>query len=117
MVCEFPAAGKRYDRIQPDKQQAIGGNRSISGSFDGKLDDTTPVDLADYISSTAAAVLITLVYNDNAAAAGTVNQQKVSFNGWLSNISIGVSAKGEPNTVSANFTGTGAATWATLDTG
>lgn len=94
---------------------AIGGNRSISGSFSGLLDGTTPIDLTDYNNSEAVEALITLIYN--LKPGGGTDQQKVSFNGWLSNIDIGVTATGEPNTISADFTGTGAATWAQAASG
>ncbi len=108
----FPRPESDTTKFSPtsNTRTAIGGNRSINGSFAGMLDGTTPIDLTDYNNSEAAAVLITLIYN--VVPGGGTDKQKVSFNGWLSNIDIGVTATGEPNTISADFTGTGVATWA-----
>lgn len=94
-------------------RQGLGGKGSIRGSFSGYLDDTTPVDASTLEDIDAAAATITLIANRVGAAPN--NQQQVSFSGWISNVSVGVDAKGNPNTVSADFVGTGAPTWALSD--
>jgi hypothetical protein len=112
-TASFPRPENDVTPFSPtnNARKGLGGNRSINGSFEGFLDDTTPVDLTDYENPKAAAANIVLIYNEKPANGNT--KQGISFVGFLSNISIGVSAKGEPNTISANFTGAGAAVWAT----
>lgn len=114
-TADFPREIADTTPFQPTNnlRTSVGGNMEITGTFEGLLDDTLDFDPTDLNSATAefaAAVLITLAYN-RTAASGANTRQEVSFQGWLTRFAAGVRV-GEPNSVSAAFVGTGAATWA-----
>ena len=90
--------------------ETIPGDGEIRGTFEGSLDDTNLIDQATLIDPEAASALIVLQYNRTAPTGADVAQQ-VSFQGWLSNVAVGV-RPGDPNSVAGAFMGTGAPTWA-----
>jgi hypothetical protein len=114
-TADFPREEADVTGFQPTNnlRKSVGGNMEISGSFEGDLDDTADFDQTDIVSATAefvAAATITLQYNREDASGLAGKSQEVTFSGYLSGVSIGVRV-GEPNSISARFIGTGAATW------
>lgn len=98
-------------RVTNNHRASTGGNGVLTGTFEGFLDDTTPVDTADFVSefTVAAAIVLDINRKDATGDAGTIQQE--SFNGFLSGVSVNVQP-GVPNTMSGRFTSTGAITTA-----
>lgn len=91
-------------------REAIIGNGSLTGSFEGFFDDTNIFNRSDFIDPEATAqATITLQFNR--ADATTLDfAQRVTFTAMLTGFAVGVRVK-ELNTVNCTFVGTGAPTF------
>ncbi|MCZ6654867.1 MAG: hypothetical protein O7D91_17800 [Planctomycetota bacterium] len=96
-------------QVANNHRDSQSGNGVLTGTFEGSLDGTTPLDTTDLTAESAAAALITLGINreNSTGDAGTI--QKQSFQGFLSGVSVEVGV-GVTNKVTGSFTSTGAIT-------
>lgn len=92
-------------------RESVGGNGVLTGTFEGFLDGTTPIDRADFISEFTVKAAIVLDINRSDATGGTGTIQQETFDGFLSGVAVNVQP-GVPNTISGSFTSTGAITTA-----
>lgn len=96
-------------RVANNHRASTGGNGVLTGTFEGFLDDTTPIDTSDFVSEFTVAAAILLDINRSVAGGASNTIQQVSFNGFLSGVSVNVQP-GVPNPVTGSFTSTGAIT-------
>ncbi len=96
-------------QVADNHRDSQSGNGVLTGTFEGSLDDTTPLDTTDLTAESVLPATITLGINrtDATGAAGTIQQQ--TFQGFLSGVSVEVGV-GATNTVTGRFTSTGAIT-------